>query len=263
MDLMLGGKVVLLVGAGGGIAAALTKELKQEGAFVALCLPETGGEACGEDEFFRCDLADEAEAEWLRAALMKRFGRLDAVVFGQTGAEKAGLFELDAGGFQNRMVPARAAFLCCKVFGQCIGDQGRGGAILFLTSIHDEKPSGSDFAHSLVQGMISNLVMEAALQYGELGVRVNQISAGAMEGDQERFPSDLTTLYEGCQYKVPAGRLGKAQDIAPLAAFLLSDRASFVNGVRVRADGGFLLHYIDHKANLRAIKAAGEVASHG
>ncbi len=262
MDLMLGGKVILVVGDGGEIAAALTRELKQEGAAVALCLPEGFGEAGVADELFHCDLAEEAEAEWLRDALLKRFGRLDAVVFGQTGAQKAGLFDLDAGGFQKRMVPARAAFLCCKVFGQCIGDQGRGGALLFLTSIHDEKPNGSDFAHSQAQGMIGNLVMEAALQYGELGVRVNQISAGAMAGDGERFPSDVTTLYEGCQYKVPVCRLGMAEDIVPLAAFLLSDRASFINGARVRADGGFLLHYLDVKANYKALKAAGEVREH-
>jgi NAD(P)-dependent dehydrogenase (short-subunit alcohol dehydrogenase family) len=130
-----------------------------------------------------------------------------------------------------------------------------GGSLLFVTTLHDEKPNGSDMAHSVAAGMIQNLVMEAALEYGEAGIRANQIAAGALEGSAERFPSDFATFYEGYRYKVPLGRLGTVEDVADMAVFLSSVRAGFINGARIRIDGGLSLHYLDQKANYRAVRA--------
>jgi glucose 1-dehydrogenase len=259
MDLGLEGKVVLIAESDVKYAKALALAAKREGAFVALCAPKEAAGGTAADALFSYDLSDITQAESLRDALNERFGRLDAVFFHRDEVEPAGLMQTDAAGFRRRLLPARAAFVCCKVFGGYIGSLGHGGAVVLATSLHDEKPNGADLAHSVAQGMTENLAMEAALEYGEAGVRVNQIAMGAMEGDEIRFKSQITSFYEGNLYKVPGGRLGTAEDLAALALFLLSGRATFANGARVRLDGGLTLHYVDPKANYKACRACGEV----
>ena len=258
MDLGLSGKVVMIVEYCAPYARELVHAVQREGASAVLCVEGDLEETFGADAVYRQDLSDPDACAGLRDAILGRFGRLDAVIFHQETAQPGGLLQMDATGFQRRLLPARAAFVCCKVFGACLAGQPQGGAMVLVTTLHDEKPNGSDFTHSVAQGMIGNLVMEAALEYGEAGVRVNQISLGAMQGDAERFPSEFSSLYEGARYKVPAGRLGTPADYAALALFLIGGGSGFLNGARVRMDGGLTLHYVDAKANYRAWKAGEE-----
>jgi glucose 1-dehydrogenase len=257
MDLTLKDKVVLVADNSCESASAVINTLKREGALVAACLGEGQAKPACADEYYRCDLADMDKAEELKQALATRFDRLDAVIFRQEEVQATSLLTQDADGFADRLRVSRAAFVCCKVLGEYMGASG-GGAMLFVTTLHDEKPNGSEFVHSVTQGMLENLVMEAALEYGAAGVRVNQIAVGAMEGMPEKFESDISTFYQGAQYKAPLCRLGTAGDVAELAAFLISGRAAFVNGARVRMDGGMMLEYLDPKANNRAQAARKE-----
>lgn len=257
MNLNLQNKAVLVADASCRSAAAEIAALKREGAVVAACLTPGQEKPEGADAYYECDLADIDKAEELKEALAARFGRLDAVIFRQEMIEATSLLTLDAGEFTKRLRVSRAAFVCCKVFGEYIGSLG-GGAMVFITTLHDEKPNGSDIAHSIVQGTLENLVMEAALEYGAMGVRVNQIAVGAMAGMPEKFTSEVTTFYEGAQYKTPLARLGTPENVADMAVFLISGCAAFTNGARIRMDGGMMLEYVDPKINNRAIAAMKE-----
>lgn len=258
MDLGLRGKVVLIVESFEPYARELIRAVQREGALAVLCKKNAAEDALGADAQVWQDLCDPDACTVLRDDILGRFGRLDAVIFHQQTAQPASLLQMDAAQFQRGLLPARAAFVCCKVFGAYLGSQVHGGAMVLVTSVHDEKPNGSDFAHSVAQGMMENLVMEAAMEYGEDGVRVNQIALGAMQGDAERFPSGITTFYEGARFKVPGGRLGTPADYAALALFLIGGGSGFLNGARVRMDGGMTLHYVDPKANYRAWRASEE-----
>ncbi|SFE39412.1 NAD(P)-dependent dehydrogenase, short-chain alcohol dehydrogenase family [Paenibacillus algorifonticola] len=141
---------------------------------------------------------------------------------------------------------AKTAFICTKVVGQQMADAGS-GAIIYVSSIHAQKPTGSSFAYSATKGAVSMLAKEAALVLGRSGITVNTIELGPIEGDDERFASELSTLYEDYAYKVPNAVLGSYDDLAQLALFLSSDEARYMNGADIRLDGGFLQHYMDFK----------------
>ena len=115
--------------------------------------------------------------------------------------------------------------------------------LLFISSIHGEKPSTSVPLYSVACGGINMLVKEAALDFGRLGIRVNQLRCGPLDGDPELFMSTEHPLYNDSDKKVPRGYLGKPQEIASAALFLCSDGASFINGATLTADGGFLGFY--------------------
>ncbi|GHU72102.1 oxidoreductase [Clostridia bacterium] len=138
------------------------------------------------------------------------------------------------------------------------------GAMLIISSIHGEKPNGSAGLYSMACGGLNMLAREAAQEFGRLGVRVNLIAPGPIDGEPELFPSEITALYDDAADKVPLGRLGSPEEIAKAALFLCSDDASFINGALIPCDGGFLGYYGDADVDKRvAAYAAGKEARHG
>jgi glucose 1-dehydrogenase len=76
---------------------------------------------------------------------------------------------------------------------------------------------------------------------------VNVIEMGPVEGDDYTFRSQISSLYEDYEYKVPNAVLGTVEDTAHLLLYLCSEEARYINGADIRMDGGFLMHYIDFK----------------
>ncbi|WP_127530268.1 SDR family NAD(P)-dependent oxidoreductase [Paenibacillus kobensis] len=143
---------------------------------------------------------------------------------------------------------AKSAFFCTQAIGQRMADRGS-GSIIFVSSIHSEKPTGAAFAYSTSQGAVKMLAHEAALFLGRSGIRVNVIEMGPVEGMDVVFQSPISGLYNDFRYKIPGTKLGTANDLADLAFFLAGDEAGYLNGADIRLDGGFLLHYMDHRMN--------------
>lgn len=141
---------------------------------------------------------------------------------------------------------AKSAFLCTQAAGKQMAT-AKSGSIIYVSSIHAEKPTGSSWAYSASKGAVKMLAKEAALILGRSGITVNTIELGPLAGDNERFHSGISTLYEDYEYKVPNAVLGSVEDLASLALFLASDQARYLNGADIRLDGGFLLHYMDFK----------------
>lgn len=148
---------------------------------------------------------------------------------------------------------AKTAFVCAQTVGRQMADR-QTGTIVFINSIHAEKPTGTSFAYSAAKGAVQNLAREAALVLGRNGVRVNTILMGPVEGDEERFGGGFSDLYDDYLRKLPSLALGDYGDLADAVLFLCSDEARYINGADLRLDGGFLLHYLDSKK--KAVPAA-------
>ena len=141
---------------------------------------------------------------------------------------------------------AKSAFVCTQAAGKQMASKNY-GKVVYVSSIHAEKPTGVSFAYSASKGAVKMLAREAALKLGRHGITVNTIEFGPVEGDNDIFRSDISSLYEDYEYKVPNAVLGTHEDLAELALFLSTDQSRYVNGADIRMDGGFLMHYMDFR----------------
>lgn len=249
--------VVMITDADSPSGKALIRQFAESGAGLVLN-SASGGDAIEEELRFASstgaaalvassNLASREEVEGLLAEAEKSLGPVDVLLHNNDRYLAALTESCSEADFAAVMDDnAKSAFLCAQAAGKRMAEREKGN-IVFLSSIHAVKPTGSSFAYSASKGAISMLAKEAALYLGRFGIRVNAIERGPVEGDNERFRSGFSTLYDSFDRKVPSGKLGSHEDAAVVARFLVSEDARYLNGADIRLDGGFLLHYMDHK----------------
>jgi len=239
------GKRVWVTGAGTPVGQAVARMFHEAGATLLLSGVSAPPEGVDMDADARCrsdDPVTEAQADDALSAL----DRLDILVTCPRVVQRGGILDSTADDF-DRAIAANltSVFVAARAAVKKIGRHG-GGAFLFVSSIHGEKPTGSAPLFSVACGGLNMLMREAALDCGRLGIRVNLLRVGPLPGDDTLFGgAPLSYLYENVESRIPRGRTGTPQEAANAAAFLCSDEASFVNGAVLTADGGFLGHYMN------------------
>ena len=117
-----------------------------------------------------------------------------------------------------------------------------GGAMIYLGSIHAEKPMGYGFLSTMGLSAVQMLCREAAIDYGRRGVNCFYVQRGLMESDMPN-DNDITNQYAGLSTRYPFGRPLVPDDLNGLIAFLLTPGAAPFNGADLRADGGSTMYY--------------------
>jgi glucose 1-dehydrogenase len=186
----------------------------------------------------------------------QQLGAVDVLVHNNNLVEPASVEACSEDTFRRVMnYNAKSAFICTQAVGRQMAAR-QSGKIVYISSIHAEKPTGASFVYSISRSSLKMLAREAALELGRYNVTVNTIEAGAVAGDDLTFKSDFSTLYEDYVYKIPNAVAGTYDDIADGAVFLATDASRFVNGADLRIDGGFVLHYMDHKMKKPSAEAS-------
>jgi 3-oxoacyl-[acyl-carrier protein] reductase len=239
----LAGKVALVTGAGRGIGREIALRLAGDGA--ALLVHYSGSEAGaaetvatieaagGEAAAFRADVTQRSEVQALFAAIDERFGRLDIVVnsAGVSGGGK--LADLDQEQTEwllgvNLLGPLYVASEAAKRLGE-------GGRIINLGSTMSEFPLGGSGVYSAAKAAVKSFTESWAKELGRNGVTVNTVIPGATSpGMAERTPEPFRSQYMKAS---PFGRIGRADEIASVVAFLASPEASWVSGAHILANG--------------------------
>lgn len=140
---------------------------------------------------------------------------------------------------------ALASMMVTGAAGECLARLGR-GALIYLGSIHAEKPMGYGFFYSMGCAATQMLCREAALDYGARGVNCFYVQRGVMEYDQSNA-NDITNVYSSTGTRYPRQRMPEHGSLNELLAFLLTDGASPLSGSDLRADGGLTLFYGHHR----------------
>jgi NAD(P)-dependent dehydrogenase (short-subunit alcohol dehydrogenase family) len=226
----LDGRVALVTGAAGGIGGAVADALAAAGAQLALVdriAPDrAGGEA------IVGDLADPATVDRAVARTLARFGRLDILI------NVAGLMlykpiaEQDAADWQHVLavnLVAPALFTA-----HALRHMGPGGAIVNIASVHARRTSALVASYAASKAAMVSLTRSTAIEGGARGIRCNAILPGAIDTPLLRASPNIR---DGTEVIDPAD-IGRPQDVADLALFLASDRARFITGEDIVADGG-------------------------
>jgi NAD(P)-dependent dehydrogenase (short-subunit alcohol dehydrogenase family) len=248
-------KVALITGAGSGIGAATARLMARDGAAVgvmgrtAATVERTVREVVGaKGRAFAIvgDVSKEADAERAVAETVRAFGRLDIVV-SNAGTQ---LHKLDrpiheqelAAWEETQAINLRGGFLVCRAGIRQMLAQGGGGAVVITGSI--TALVGSAFhnpAYTASKGGLHAFTRALAAQYAPLNIRVNAVAPGALETPPDSEEIDLAARQKRLIPKIPMGRIGRFDEIAPVVAFLASEDASYCTGAVVVADGGFTI----------------------
>ena len=242
------GKVVLITGATGGLGQAMAVRLAEERAHLVLTdLDETACQAladslggAGRHITARLDVADEAQWLELLALVQREHGRLHGLVNNAGIGSLATVEEETVERWETVMsVDATGVWLGMKHLGPLIAASG-GGSIVNLSSILGTVGGlGNSAAYAAAKGAVRTLSKNAALHWATSGVRVNSLHPGFIGTAQLLERYEGTPRHEAMLANTPVGRLGTAEEIAAVVAFLVSDDSTFVTGSEIYADGGY------------------------
>jgi NAD(P)-dependent dehydrogenase (short-subunit alcohol dehydrogenase family) len=246
---MLQNKVILVTGAGSGIGEAAARLFTSYGATVA-CLDidgaaaeriaaEVGGQA------LTANVADTAAVETAVEAVVARHGRLDGA-FNNAGIEQRGAAMFPTGGFPMDDFD-RVIAVNLRGVANCLSPQLREmaaagqGAIVNTASVMGSFGNPGMAAYAASKHGVMGLTRVAALDYARQGIRVNAIQPGVVLTPmmtERAFPAN-PGYADFAEQVHPIGRVAMPAEIAEAAAWLLSDKSSFVTGAALAVDGGY------------------------
>jgi len=259
LDLGLRGKIALVSASSRGLGRAIAEELAAEGANLVLCargettLRETAESIRKSSGVIVVDVAaDVSDPDGLdrvaRTALEK-FGRVDILVT-NSGGPPSGPFE----SLTPEMWDAAARLLLTSAVGLARavlpGMKGRRwGRILNVTSIAVKQPIDGLMLSNSLRAAVTGFARTLANEVAPFGVTVNAILPGYTRTDRveelaratsERSGKPVKDAFAKWEGEIPMGRIGEPREFAAVAAFLASERASYITGSSIAVDGGWI-----------------------
>jgi len=247
-DDLLAGKTVLVTGGGSGLGLSMSKKFAALGANVAITgrsaerLEGAAGEIGPADRVAThpCDVRDFASVEAMVAAAAERFGGIDILINNAAGNFLATTEDLTPNGF-NAVVSTvlNGTFHATLAVGRRMIERKAGGSILNIVTTYAWTGSAFVVPSACAKAGVLAMTRSLAVEWATYGIRSNAIAPGP-------FPTEgawnalmpTPELEAEAKARIPMGRFGQHEELANLAAFLVSDAAPYINGEVVTIDGG-------------------------
>lgn len=251
-DNALVGKTIVVTGGGSGLGKAMTRYFLELGAKVAITSrdlaklentakeleSETGGTCLP----LQCDVRHYDQVEAMLAAVVAKFGQVDVLLNNAAGNFIAPTERLSANAFDVVLdIVLKGTKNCTLAFGKHWIEKKQASAVV-LNIVTTYAFTGSAYVVPSAAAKAGVLAMtrSLAVEWAKYGIRTNAIAPGPFptKGAWDRLlPGDLAAKFDMAK-KVPVGRVGDHQELANLAAYLVSDFSAYMNGEVVVLDGG-------------------------
>jgi len=251
-DDALKGKVIVVTGGGSGLGKAMTKYFLELGAQVAITSrdldklkataveleTETGGKCLP----LQCDVRHYEEVENMLQAVLKEFGKVDVLLNNAAGNFISPTERLSANAFDTVIdIVLKGSKNCTLAFGKhWIDSKQTSATILNIVTTYAWTGSAYVVPSATAKAGVLAMTRSLAVEWAKYGIRSNAIAPGPFptKGAWDRLlPGDLAEKFDMAK-KVPLKRVGDHQELANLAAYLVSDFSAYVNGDVITIDGG-------------------------
>jgi NAD(P)-dependent dehydrogenase (short-subunit alcohol dehydrogenase family) len=251
-DDALKGKVIVVTGGGSGLGKAMTKYFLELGAQVAITSrdleklkntakeleAETGGTCLP----LQCDVRHYEEVENMLQAVLKAFGKVDVLLNNAAGNFISPTERLSANAFDTVIdIVLKGTKNCTLAFGKhWIDTKQTSASVLNIVTTYAWTGSAYVVPSATAKAGVLAMTRSLAVEWAKYGIRTNAIAPGPFptKGAWDRLlPGDLAEKFDMAK-KVPLKRVGDHQELANLAAYLVSDFSAYINGEVVVIDGG-------------------------
>ncbi len=199
-------------------------------------------------ETIHLDLSQLPEGAQAIETLISRLGRIDALVNNAGAMTKAPFLEVTFEDWRKIFtVDVDGAFLCGQIAARHMVQQGQGGRIINITSVHEHTPLPEASAYTAAKHALGGLTQSMALELVEHNILVNAVAPGAIATPMNNMRDEDAT--PGSMPIIPLARPGTTKEIASMVAWLCSEYASYTTGQSFIIDGGFMLANPQFKAN--------------
>jgi 2,4-dienoyl-CoA reductase [(3E)-enoyl-CoA-producing], peroxisomal len=245
-DNILQGKVAFVTGGATGITGGVARAFSEAGARLAITsrkeenliaqkqfIEERGGECLA----VAADVRDYAAVENAIAETVSHYGRIDIVVNGAAGNFLCKANELSANGFATVVdIDTKGTFNVCRASFEELKKSN--GQILNISATLHYLATPMQIHVSAAKAGVDAITRNLSVEWGRYGIRVNGIAPGPIEDTEGMKRLLLPELRDKLVKKIPLQRFGRIADIENAALFLVSDAASYINGVTLVVDGG-------------------------
>lgn len=251
-DNALKGKVIVVTGGGSGLGKAMTKYFLELGAKVAITsrdldklkttAAELEKETSGTCLPLQCDVRHYEQVEAMRDEVIKTFGKVDVLLNNAAGNFISPTERLSANAFDTIIdIVLKGTKNCTLAFGKhWIDSKQESAVILNIVTTYAWTGSGYVVPSATAKAGVLAMTRSLAVEWAKYGIRSNAIAPGPFptKGAWDRLlPGDLAEKFDMAK-KVPLKRVGNHQELANLAAYLVSDFSAYINGDVITIDGG-------------------------
>ncbi|TCK69735.1 SDR family NAD(P)-dependent oxidoreductase [Acidipila rosea] len=250
----LDGRVAIVTGSSSGIGQAIAERLATEGAKIVIDYvgPSQGAEdtlkavinAGSEGLVIEADISKVPETQALVEQAWQHFGSADILVNNAGMERKSAFWQTSEQDYDQVLaVNLKGPFFLTQAFVQRLRSAKKPGRVVNISSVHEDMAFPGFATYCASKGGLRMLMRDLAVELGPEGITVNNVAPGAIATPINKGLLADRPKLDALLQKIPLGRLGTAQDVAALVAFLTSDEAAYINGATLTIDGGLSRNY--------------------